>query len=105
MKKMIVFLYRLKTTSFVCAGGNFNIFTEKRNLQVSKISMCTFSFKYIDMEQYSTNVFKSVTSSGVINEKVDHWLDSFDKFHKKYIIMPSESLNVSFLEEISFITF
>ena len=34
-----------------------------------------------------------------MNENVDHWLDSFEKSHKKYIIMPSQSLNSSFLEE------
>ena len=40
-----------------------------------------------------------------MNEKVDNWLDSFEKFHKKYIIMPSESLNSPLLEERLFITF
>ena len=39
-----------------------------------------------------------------MNEKVDHWLYSFEKFHKKYIILPLESLNSSFLEEILYIT-
>ena len=51
------------------------------------------------MKQYSTHILKSDTSSGNMNEKVDHWLDFFEKFHKKYIIMPSESLNYSSLEE------
>ena len=35
---------------------------------------------------------------------VDHWLDSFEKFHKKYIIMPSISLNYLFLEESLLVT-
>ena len=39
-----------------------------------------------------------------MNEKLDHWLDSFENFHKKYINMPLESLNSSFLEESLFIT-
>ena len=45
------------------------------------------------------------TSSGDMNEKVDHWLDSFQEFHKKYIIMPSQLLSSSFLENIVFVTF
>ena len=51
------------------------------------------------MKHYLTKILKSDTSSGDINEKVYHWLYSFGKFHKKYIIMPLESLNSSFLEE------
>ena len=49
------------------------------------------------MKQYLTNILKSDTSGSDINENVDHWLDSFEKFHKKYIIMPSEALNSSLL--------
>ena len=56
------------------------------------------------MKHYLTKILKRDTSSGDINEKVDHWLDSFEKFHKKYIIMPLESLNSSFLREIFYIT-
>ena len=40
------------------------------------------------MRDYLTHVFKNDTSSGDMDEKVDHWLGSFEKFHKKYIIMP-----------------
>ena len=56
------------------------------------------------MKHYFTHTLKSDTSSGDINKKVDHWLNSFENFHKKYIIMPSQSLNSSFLEESLFIT-
>ena len=56
------------------------------------------------MKHYFTNILKSDTSSGDMNEKVDHWLYSFEKFHKKYIILPLESLNSSFLEDILYIT-
>ena len=56
------------------------------------------------MKQYSTHILKSDTSSRDMNKKVDHWLDSFENFHKKYIIMPSESLNSSFIEESLFVT-
>ena len=56
------------------------------------------------MKQYLTHILKSETSSGDMNEKVDHGLDSFENFHKNNIITPSESLNSSLLEDILFIT-
>ena len=56
------------------------------------------------MKHYLTDILKSDTSSGDMNEKVDHWLDYFEKSHKKYIIMPSQSSNYSFLEDSLFIT-
>ena len=56
------------------------------------------------MKKYLTHILKCDTSSGDMNEKVDHWFDCFEKFNEKYIIMPSESLNYSFLEESLFIT-
>ena len=37
-----------------------------------------------------TNILKIDTSSGDMNEKVDHWLDSFEKSDKKYMIMHLE---------------
>ena len=48
------------------------------------------------MKHYLTNILKRDTSSGDMDEKVDHWLDPFEKFHNKYIITPVESLNYSF---------
>ena len=39
-----------------------------------------------------------------MNEKVDHWFDSFENFHKNYVIMPLKSLNSSLLEESFYIT-
>ena len=51
-----------------------------------------FHFKNNDMEDYLTQILKIDTSSGDMNEEVDHWLDPFEKFHKKYIIMPSQSM-------------
>ena len=41
------------------------------------------------MKDYLTHVLKNDTPSGDMDEKVDNWLDYFEKFHKKYIIMPS----------------
>ena len=56
------------------------------------------------MNHYLTDILKSDTSSSDMNEKVYHWLYSFENFHKKYVIMPSQSLNPSFLEESLFVT-
>ena len=55
------------------------------------------------MKYYLTNILKSDTSSGYMNEKVDQWLDSLEKFHNNYIIMPLESLDYSFLKESLYI--
>ena len=52
------------------------------------------------MKQYPNHILKSDTPSGDMNEKLDHWLDRFEKIHKKYIIIPSESLNYSFLKRV-----
>ena len=56
------------------------------------------------MKHYLTNIIKGDTSSDDMNEKVYHWSDTFEIFHKKYIIMPSESFNYSFPEDIWYIT-
>ena len=56
------------------------------------------------MKPYLTNILNSNTSSGDMNEKIDHWLDSLENFHKKYIIMPLESFNSSFPEESLYIS-
>ena len=55
------------------------------------------------MKHYLNHILKSDTSSGDMNEKVDHWLDSFEIFHKNYITMPSLLLNSLFLEESLFV--
>ena len=54
-----------------------------------------FYIKIIETKHFFTNILKSDTSSGDIDEKLNHWLYSFEKFHKKYIIMPLQSLNYS----------
>ena len=40
-----VFKQRLKTTYFMCIGGNFKTLTGKRNTQVYICSMCKFTHK------------------------------------------------------------
>ena len=56
------------------------------------------------MKHYFTKILKSDTSSDDVNENVDRWLDYYENFHKKYIIISSESLNSSFTEESWYIT-
>ena len=51
------------------------------------------------MKVYLSHVLKNDTSGGDMDEKVDHWFYSFEKFHKKYILMPSLSLKTLFIEE------
>ena len=63
-----------------------------------------FRLKKNEIKDYWTHVLKNDTWSGDMDEMVDHWLDSFEKFHKKYIIMPSLSLNLLLIEESLFVT-
>ena len=60
MNKMIIFLHILKTTSLICTGVHFKTFTGKRNLRVSRSSMCTFSFKD---NRHETILQQEITSS------------------------------------------
>ena len=52
-----------------------------------------FKLKKNEIKYNWTRVLKNDMSSGDMDEMVDHWLVSFEKFHKKYIIMPSLSLS------------
>ena len=61
-------------------------------------------FERIQMKQYLTNIQKSNTSSDIMEEKVDHWLDFFQKYHKNYTIMPTESFNSSCPENSIYIS-
>ena len=58
-----------------------------------------------EIKDYWTHIFKNDTSSGDMDEKVDHWLDSFENFHNKYIIMPSLLLHSLLIEESLLVTF
>ena len=101
---MILFLHIFKTTSFICTGVPSIFLLEKGTYKCLEVPCVHFHFKNTDMKHYLTHILKSDTSSGDMNEKEDHWLDSFEKFHKKYIIMPSQSLNSLFLEDSLFNT-
>ena len=57
-----------------------------------------YHIKITEMKHDLTNILKSDTSSDDMNEKVEHWLDYFENYHNKYIIMPSESFRSYFIE-------
>ena len=63
-----------------------------------------FRLKKNEMKDYWTHVLKNDTSSGDMDEKVDHWFYSFETFHKNSIIMPSLSLNSLLIEKSLFVT-
>ena len=55
------------------------------------------------MRKYLTNILRCDTSSDNMKEKIDLWLYSFEKFHKTFIIIPTESYNNSFTKESRYI--
>ena len=56
------------------------------------------------MRKYLTNILRCDTSSDNMKEKIDLWLYSFEKFHKTFIIIPTELYNNSFTKESRYIT-
>ena len=79
-------------------GSLQDFYWKKGTYECLEIPCEHFCLKKNEMKDYWTHVLKNYTSSGDMDEIVDHWLDSFEKFHKKYIIMPSLSLNSLLLE-------
>ena len=69
-----------------------------RLLLVSRCSMWIFPYYNKQYEKLLDWHIKIDTSSCDMNEKVEHWLDTFEKFHKKYIIIPFEWLNYYFFK-------
>ena len=86
-------------------GVTSRLLLGERTYKCQEVPFVHFHLKRTDMKKYSIPILKSDTSIGDMNEKVDNWLDYFENIHKKYIIMPSESLNSPLLEESLFITF
>ena len=61
--------------------GSLRYFYRKKVTYECLEVLCVISIKkIIDMKQYSTHILKSDTPSSDMNEKVEHWLDSFEKF-------------------------
>ena len=68
--------------------GHFKNISENGTYKCIDVTCANFHITRTDTKQYFTHISKIDTSSGDMNEKVDHWLDSFENFHKKCIIMP-----------------
>ena len=84
-------------------GSLQNFYQKKVTNESLDVSCLHFNVEIIKMRQYLTNIIKYDTTSDYTKEKIDHLLDSFVKFHKKYIItsIDIESYNASFPEESS----
>ena len=104
LQKWIVFLHRLFLTSYIYTGGHFKIFLEKGTYECLEMPCENFSLEKNEIKYYWNRVLKNSTSSGDMYEMVYHWLVSFEKSHKKYIGMPSLSLNPLPIEESLFVT-
>ena len=87
-------MYRVSLQDFYWKKGTYKCLD---------VPCVNFNVKRIQMKHYLANILKSENLSDDMKEKVDHWLDSFEKLHKNHIIMPSESLNSFFLEESRYI--
>ena len=86
------------------SGSLQDFYWEKGTYESPEMPCEHFCLKRKKFKDYWTRVLKNDTSSDDMNEKVDHWLDPFENFHKKYIIMPSLSLNYLLIEESLFVT-
>ena len=75
----IIYMYRGSLQYFYWMKGTY---------ECIEMPCVHFHLKHNDTKDYLTHVLKNDTSSGDMDEKVDHWLDPFEKSHKKYIIMP-----------------
>ena len=74
---------------YVYRGSLQDFYSNKLSYECLEIPCEHFYLKKNEIRYYWTHVLKNDTSSGDMDEKVDHWLDYFEKFHKEYIIMPS----------------
>ena len=91
----IIYMYRGSLQDFYWRKGTY---------ECLEMPCVHLRLKKNEMKDYLTHVLKNDTSSGDMDEKLDHWFDSFEKFHNKYIIMLSISLNYLFLGVSLFVT-
>ena len=63
-----------------------------------------FCLKNKKVKDYWTRILKNDATSDDMDEMVDHWLFSFENFHKHYIIMSSLLFNPLLIEESLFVT-
>ena len=85
-------------------SGSLQYFYWKRDTYEGPYVACLhFNYERIKRRQYLTNILKCDTSSGDMKENINHWLDLFEKFHKKYVIIPKELYTTPFTEESRYI--
>ena len=90
-KNMIFFFTNIENkTNYVYRGSLQGFYCKKVTYECLYVPCVYFHIKIIKIKHYLTNILKINTSSDNVNEKIDHWLDSFEKLLKKCIIMPSE---------------
>ena len=91
----IIYIYRVSLQYFYCKKGTYECIE----------TPCEhFWLKRNKVKYYWTCVLINDTTSDDMDELVDNCLVSFEKFHKKYIIMPSLSFNPLLIEESLFVT-
>ena len=81
IEENIIYMYR---------GSLQEFYWKKGTNESIDVACLNFNVEIIKMRQYLTNIIKWDTSSDDMKEKIDHWLDFFNFFHKKYIITPTE---------------
>ena len=85
-------------------GSLQDFYWKKVTTEILDVPCIYFNVEIIQTRQYLTNILNCDTTSDNTNHKIDHWLDTYEKFHKKYIIMSIESYYSSFTEESRYIT-
>ena len=78
---------------FIVSLQNQDFLWNKGTHESLDIACLHLNVEILKMRQYLTNILKCETSSDNIKEQIYHWLYYFEKFHKKYIIMTTESCN------------
>ena len=99
-----LFYKYLEQHNLYVQGVTSRILLEERHSRNSWCCMYTFKCWKNQNETIFDQYIKCDTSSDDMKEKIDHWLDSFEKFHKKYNIMPTESYYYSFTGDSRYIT-
>ena len=101
----VVDIYFTKTgKKNIFIEDHFNIFIGRKVLIKVLIFYVHISMLKT-MTQFLSNIIIWYTQSDAMKENLDYWLDKFEKFHQKYIIIPTESSNYSFPEESRYIVF
>ena len=98
----LFYKYREQQNLYV-QGFNSRLLLEERHSWKYSFLMSTFKRWKNKNENFFSNILKCDNSSDDMKEKIDHWLDSFEKFYKQYKTIPTESYKYSFPEESRYI--